>query len=56
MTQLGKYLDTWLTVIVRVPICEDDDHDHEDHDIVRLWQSEPKERCDRSLPDVALPI
>ncbi|PON33779.1 NTF2-like domain containing protein [Trema orientale] len=53
MRQLREYFDTWLTVIVRV---SEEGGGDEGYEIIRLWQSEPKERLNRSLPDVVLPI
>ncbi|XP_062085658.1 senescence associated gene 20-like [Humulus lupulus] len=53
MTQLREYFDTWLTVIVRVL---NGGGGGGGYGIIRLWQSEPKERLNRSLPDVVLPI
>lgn len=47
ITQLREYFDTWLTVIFRVS---------EEDGIIRVWQSESKERLNRSLPDVVLAI
>lgn len=54
MTQLREYFDTWLTVIVRV--SSDVGGRDSGYEIIRLWQSEPKTRLNRSLPDVVLPI
>lgn len=47
ITQFREYFNTWLTVIVRVS---------EDGDALRLWQSEPRVRLNRSLPDLVLAI
>ncbi|KAG8636064.1 hypothetical protein MANES_16G094700v8 [Manihot esculenta] len=45
VTQFREYFNTWLTVIHRVS---------EDGDAIRLWQSEPRQRLNRSLPDLVL--
>ncbi|KAF2304109.1 hypothetical protein GH714_027301 [Hevea brasiliensis] len=47
VTQFREYFNTWLTVIHRVS---------EDGDAIRLWQSEPRQRLNRSLPDLVLAI
>ncbi|KAL5580607.1 hypothetical protein UlMin_013049 [Ulmus minor] len=50
ITHLREYFDTWLTVIVREVEAGNDDG------IIRLWQSDAKERLNRSLPDVVFAI
>ena len=57
MTQLREYFDTWLTVIVRVSSVGKEEGGGDDgYEIVQIWQSEPKPRSNRFLPDVVLPI
>lgn len=42
-----EYYNTWLTVLLKVP---------ETGDEVPVWQSDPRERSKRSLPDLVLAI
>ncbi|KAL6200436.1 hypothetical protein ACLB2K_030217 [Fragaria x ananassa] len=48
VTQLREYFNTLVTVMVRVSEADDE--------MVKLWQSDSKERFRRSLPDIVLAI
>ncbi|ONH99730.1 hypothetical protein PRUPE_6G046300 [Prunus persica] len=48
ITQLREYFNTWVTVIVGNSEVEDE--------MMKLWQSDPRERSQRSLPDIVLAI
>ncbi|KAK9280502.1 hypothetical protein L1049_014194 [Liquidambar formosana] len=48
ITQFREYFNTWLTVLLRESEVGDEDR--------RLWQSRPRERPNRSLPDLLLAI
>ncbi|KAL7201398.1 hypothetical protein ACSBR1_033153 [Camellia fascicularis] len=49
ITQFREYFNTWLTVLLQVP-------EEARKESVRLWQSDPEQRLNRSLPDLMLAV